>query len=78
MIPEDAVSRRQLLDEIKSISSELEALKLNDEALNVLVHECAEASAREVNDAGQSSQLEYLIRNGWSSRSILDRVRSSG
>jgi len=53
----------------------LDELEAGEDALDWLVHDTAAEQATEVNNSGRPSQLEYLLKHGWSEDQIMERVK---
>ena len=55
----------------------MDAFERPSDKLDTLVHDCASEMATEVNNNGQEGQLEFLLRNGWTSEDILGRLKTA-
>lgn len=75
MIQADAESRSWLLGKVRAVREELEKMEATPELLDPLVDAAASEEASAHNNGGVPSQVEYLLRNGWTPDDILFQAR---
>lgn len=70
----DEESRQWILNQVRAISKVVNYDEINDDAFDALVYEVAAAGAAAVNNCGVPSQIEYLLKHGWSVDDIVYRL----
>ena len=73
----DSVTHKKMVALVSKITEELKVDELPEDALDSLVHDCASEQASEINNGGYSTQLDYLLRNGWKPADIIFRVKQA-
>jgi hypothetical protein len=54
----------------------LEPEKLDERALDEVVHDTAATQASDANNGGFESQVEFLLKNGWTADTIIGYLKA--